>query len=235
MKKLPLLSAILLAISSNAFAADSKLKTVEQKASYTLGTDLAKNFQQQGIDIDADALILGFEDAMKKRPLKLTKEEMNASIQALKKQIMAKKMAELETKAQTNLKKGEAFLAENKKKPGVKTLPSGLQYRVIQEGKGPHPTDDDYITAHYEGKLIEGTVFDSSYKRGSPIVFQLSNVIPGWQEALKLMRPGAKWEIFVPAKLAYGKKGAGKVIGPNETLIFTVELIKVDKEKPANG
>ena len=225
---------IALAISSvtfTAFAADAKLDTILQKASYTLGADLAKNFKNQGIQIDNDALIAGFEDALKNRPLKLSQQEMNASIEALKKQIMAKKMAEFKAKAEANKKKGQAFLAANKKKPGVHTTASGLQYKIIKAGKGSHPTDDSTVIAHYEGRLIDGTVFDSSYKRGTPLKFELSNVIPGWREAIKMMRPGAVWEVYIPAKLAYGEKGAGKVIGPNETLIFKVELLTVDNPK----
>ncbi len=229
MKKNLIALSILLASGHAALAAN--LKTVEQQASYTLGADLAKNFIQQGIEIDSDALIMGFEDALKGRPLKLSQQQMNNSIQTLKKKIMDKKLAEFKAKAEANKKKGETFLAENKKKTGIHTTASGLQYKIIKEGKGPHPTDDSTVIAHYEGRLIDGTIFDSSYKRGTPFKFELSDVIPGWQEALKMMRPGAIWEVYIPAKLAYGEKGAGKIIGPNETLIFKVELITVDTPK----
>jgi len=130
----------------------------------------------------------------------------------------------------TNAKKvGEAFLLANKQKPGVVTLPDGLQYRIIKEGQGASPTDSDTVVVNYAGKLINGKEFDSSYKRGEPITFQVTGVIPGWVEALKLMKPGSKWELYIPAALAYGEQGAPPAIGPNETLIFTVELLNVKK------
>lgn len=234
MKKSLIALFILLASGHTALAANTSLTTVEQQASYTLGADLAKNFIQQGIEIDSDALIMGFEDALKGRPLKLSQQEMNSAIQALKKKIMDKKLADFKAKSEANKKKGEDFLAENKKKPDVHTTASGLQYKIIKEGKGSHPTDDSTVIAHYEGRLIDGTIFDSSYKRGTPLKFELSNVIPGWQEALKMMRPGDVWEVYIPTKLAYGEKGAGKIIGPNETLIFKIELITVDTHKEEN-
>ncbi|HEY7160344.1 MAG TPA: FKBP-type peptidyl-prolyl cis-trans isomerase, partial [Acidobacteriota bacterium] len=129
--------------------------------------------------------------------------------------------------AEDNKKKGDAFLAENKTKEGVVTTASGLQYKVLRPGKGPKPKLEDTVTTHYRGTLLDGTEFDSSYKRNEPVSFQLKGVIPGWTEALQLMETGAKWQIFIPADLAYGPKGAGGVIGPNETLIFEVELISI--------
>ena len=231
MKKTLIAFSILLLSSTTALADNTELKTVEQKASYTLGADLAKNFIQQGIDIDKDALLMGFEDALKGRPLKLTQQEMNDAIKAFKKKIMAQKMAKFKALAKANKVKEAAFFAKNKGKPGIHTTASGLQYKIIKKGKGPHPTDDSTVIAHYEGRLLDGTVFDSSYKRGTPLKFQLDNVIPGWKEAIKMMRPGSIWEIYIPSKLAYGEKGAGKVIGPNEPLIFKVELITVDNPK----
>ncbi|GAB6034148.1 FKBP-type peptidyl-prolyl cis-trans isomerase [Galenea microaerophila] len=228
MKKTLIAFSILLLSSTTALADNTELKTVEQKASYTLGADLAKNFIQQGIDIDNDALLMGFEDALKGRPLKLTQQEMNDAIEAFKKKIMAQKMAAFKALSEANKVKEAAFFAENKGKPGIHTTASGLQYKIIKEGKGPHPTDDSTVIVHYEGRLLDGTVFDSSYKRGTPLKFQLDNVILGWKEAIKMMRPGSIWEIYIPSKLAYGEKGAGKVIGPNEPLIFKVELLTVE-------
>jgi len=236
MKKKLLTLSILLTSFQTAYAETQRntaLDTVEQKASYTLGADLAKNFIQQGIEIDSDALIMGFEDALKKRPLKLNQQEMNSAIQALKQKIMAKRLADFKAKADENHKKGQAFLAENQKKPGVHTTDSGLQYKILQKSKNTdnsHPTEDSTVIAHYEGRLIDGKIFDSSYQRGTPLKFELSNVIPGWQEALKMMKPGDIWEVYIPAKLAYGEKGAGNTIGPNETLIFKVELISVEPD-----
>lgn len=230
MKKSLITLAIASLISSTAFA--TELKTTEQKASYTLGTDLAKNLATQGIHIDMTALIAGIRDITENKKPQLTEQEMQAAIMQLKKELMAKKIAEHKKLAQQNAKAGADFLAKNKTKPGIKVLPGGLQYKVIKAGKGPHPTENDYITAHYEGRLLNGKVFDSSFKRGKPLEFQMGDVIKGWGEALKQMRPGAKWEIYVPASLAYGERGAGKVIGPNETLIFTIDFIHASKQKP---
>lgn len=230
MKK-TLLVAIGLSLSGTAIAADTQLKTVEQKASYTLGVDLAKNFTKQGLNIDVDALALGMQDSLEQKPLKLSQKEMETAVNEVKQALMQKQLEERKKLAAKNAQAGAEFLAENKTKPGVKTTASGLQYKIITAGKGPSPTENDTITAHYKGSLIDGTVFDSSYERGSPLEFQMGNVIKGWGEALKLMNAGAKWEVYIPAELAYGEKGAGNRIGPNETLIFTVELIKFDKEK----
>ncbi|HHT00124.1 MAG TPA: FKBP-type peptidyl-prolyl cis-trans isomerase [Thiomicrospira sp.] len=224
MKKTALI-ALGLALTYNVTAQAAELKTVEQKASYTLGADLAVNFEQQGLDIDIQALTAGMQDAMNKKPMQLTKEEMEESISAVKKQIMQKQVEARKAQGEANAKEGKAFLAANAKKEGVKTTASGLQYKVLKAGTGPSPTEDNKLTAHYEGRLIDGTVFDSSFERGTPLEFYMNNVIKGWQEALSLMNAGAKWEVYIPSELAYGEKGAGKRIGPNSTLIFTVELI----------
>jgi len=135
----------------------------------------------------------------------------------------------MQTPEAKNKADGEAFLAANKNKPGVKSLPDGLQYLVLTEGTGPQPTDNDTVTVNYSGRLIDGTEFDSSYKNGKPMTFQLNNVIPGWVEALKLMKAGSKWEIYIPSTLAYGDVGAQPYIGPNQVLIFKVELLSVNK------
>lgn len=227
MKKVLLLSLGLFA--TNTVFADSSLKTIEQKASYTLATDLAKNFQEQGLSIDIPAFTLGLEDALNNRQLKLSEKEMTEAITAAKKQMMEKQEADRKVLAEANIAEGKKFLAENAKKPGVKTLENGIQYEVIKSGKGNSPTEDDVIFAHYEGKLIDGTVFDSSYKRGTPLKFEMGNVIRGWGEILKIMKPGDKWKVAIPADLAYGKRGAGDRIGPNKTLVFTIELIQFSK------
>lgn len=227
MKKL-LIIALGLAFAPSAFAANNDLSTSEQKASYTLGADLAKNFTDQGLKIDIKAFTLGLEDAIKHRPLKLTEEEMMSAISDVKKEMLEKQQAERKIIGDANLKEGQAFLADNAKKEGVISLPSGVQYKVITKGSGAHPTEDDTLIAHYSGTLIDGTEFDSSYKRGTPLKFQMGNVIKGWGEVMKLMNPGSKWEVYIPADMAYGAKGAGKVIGPYQTLIFTVELITFD-------
>jgi FKBP-type peptidyl-prolyl cis-trans isomerase FklB len=224
MKKL-LIIALGLAFASSAFATNKELSTSQQKASYSLGADLAKNFTEQGLKIDIKAFTLGLEDAIKHRPLQLTEEEMMNAINDVKKEMLEKQQAQRKIIGDANLKEGQAFLANNAKKPGVISLPSGVQYKVITEGKGASPTEDDNLIAHYSGTLIDGTEFDSSYKRGTPLKFQMGNVIKGWGEVMKLMNPGSKWEVYIPADMAYGAKGAGKAIGPYQTLIFTVELI----------
>ena len=227
MKKL-LIIALGLALTPSAFAANKELSTSEQKASYTLGADLAKNFTDQGLKIDIKAFTLGLEDAIKHRPLRLTEEEMMSAISDVKKEMLEKQQAERKVIGDANLKEGKAFLANNAKKEGVISLPSGVQYKVITKGSGAQPTENDTLIAHYSGTLIDGTEFDSSYKRGTPLKFQMSNVIKGWGEVMKLMNPGSKWEVYIPADMAYGAKGAGQVIGPHQTLIFTVELITFD-------
>lgn len=221
--------------ATTAYSAESSLETVNQKASYTLGTDLAQNFLDQGLNIDIKALTAGMNDVINNHPLQLTEAEMRASVLDFQKKMQAKQVEDFKALAEKNAKLSAAFLAENKLKPGVKTLDSGLQYRIITEGKGDHPSVDDYLTAHYKGALIDGTVFDSSFTRGTPIEFQMNDVIPGWKEALKIMRAGSKWEIYIPPALAYGETGAGGSIGPNEVLIFTLELIKIDSKKPSGG
>ena len=142
---------------------------------------------------------------------------------------MKKREEEQKKLAEKNAKEGEAFFAENKKKEGIVTLPSGLQYKVIKEGDGPTPKATDTVSVNYKGTFIDGTEFDSSYKRNQPATFKVKGVIPGWVEALQLMKVGSKWQIFIPASLAYGDKGAGNVIGPNATLIFEVELLSIDE------
>lgn len=229
MKKTILTLSIALLTATNANAVE--LKTTTQKASYALGSDIAKNFVQQGVEIDSKALLAGMEDIINNNKLQLSAKEMQQSVLDVKKQILEKIEKENAVKGEKNLKKGTAFLTKNKTKKGVKTLDSGLQFIVKKEGKGNFATENDHLIAHYRGTLIDGTEFDSSYTRGTPIEFQMSNVIKGWGEALKKMQPGAKWQIFVPPHLAYGKKGAGKLIGPNETLIFDIELLTVAKDK----
>jgi FKBP-type peptidyl-prolyl cis-trans isomerase FklB len=235
MKKQLLTTVLLATLSSTgltALADDTKLNSVDKKASYALGSDLAKNFQQQGVEIDIPALVLGMQDVMENKSLRLTDAEMQQAVNEVKKQVMQKQAEARKKLAEDNAQKGEAFLAKNKKRDDVKVTKSGLQYRIIEPGKGATPKEDNVLTANYKGTLIDGTEFDSSYSRGTPIEFQMGDVIPGWGEALKMMKPGAKWEIFVPPSLGYGSKGAGDIIGPNETLIFTIELIKA--EKPAS-
>jgi len=185
----------------------------------------------QGVDLNPDLLVKGVQDAMSGNKPHMSPQEMNKTLVDLKKKIVAEEQRQKKEAAGKNLQEGKAFLAENAKKKDVKTLPSGLQYKVIQEGTGASPKATDSVTVHYKGTLIDGTEFDSSYKRGKPATFRVDGVIAGWTEALQLMKPGAKWQLFIPSELAYGERGAGSRIGPDSTLIFEVELISVQAGK----
>jgi FKBP-type peptidyl-prolyl cis-trans isomerase len=203
------------------------LKTLQDRINYAIGVNLIGNIRQQGIDIDLNLVIKGMQDAFLGRKLPMTDEELRKCISlyqtdARQKQAKARAMA-----SGNNKKEGEAFLAENQKKEGVVTLPSGLQYRVIKAGEGKKPSDEDSVECHYRGTLISGTEFDSSYRTGIPATFKVNGVIPGWREALKLMQIGSTWQVFVPSRLAYGERGMGSSIGPNATLIFEVALIAI--------
>jgi len=211
-------------------AADVVLDDDKKKFSYTLGYQIGQNLARQGVALDADAAAKAVHDAFSGKPPVLAVDEMKAVVdriqaQAKKKQAEFKKARD--KLAPANLAAGEKFLAENGKKDGVKTLDSGLQYKVMIKGDGQSPKASDTVVAHYEGRLINGNVFDSSIKRGSPAEFPVKGVIPGWQEILKLMPTGSKWQVYIPSKLAYGENGAGGSIGPNETLIFDIELISI--------
>ena len=203
------------------------LKNQKEKVSYIIGMDIGNNLKRQSIDIDTNILAKGVKDAFSGSQPLLTEQEIRETMTAFRKEMMAKQ----EEVAKKNKKDGEVFLAENKKKEGVKTLPSGLQYKVIRVGIGKKPKLTDSVTTHYRGTLINGTEFDSSYRRGQPISFQVNGVIPGWTEALQLMEEGAKWQLFIPSNLAYGERGAGRDIGPNATLVFEIELLSIEEKK----
>jgi FKBP-type peptidyl-prolyl cis-trans isomerase len=203
------------------------LKTPKEKASYAIGENIGKGLQKDGVDVDAASLARGIRDAMAgNRPL-LTDEEAKAALTALANEVHAKQQAKMELVGAANKKEGDAFLAANKTKDGVVTLPSGLQYKIEKEGNGPKPAPGDKVTCNYSGTLIDGKEFDSSYKRGQPVTFSVGEIIKGWNEALQLMPVGSKWQLFVPPDLAYGDRGAGQDIGPNSTLIFEVELLSI--------
>jgi FKBP-type peptidyl-prolyl cis-trans isomerase FklB len=201
-------------------------KTPKDKLSYALGADMGNNLKKFEIDVNADVYIKGMKDAMSGGKVLLTDEEIKALIVSLQKDLQTKQQEKMKAQGEKNKKEGEAFLAENKKKEGVKTLPSGLEYKVITEGKGKSPKDTDTVTVHYKGTLIDGTEFDSSYKRNEPATFPVNGVIKGWTEALQLMKEGSKWQLFIPANLAYGDAGRPG-IPPNSVLIFEVDLLKV--------
>ena len=223
-------AAIGLAMSTAIVAMDSSsLKTDMDKLSYSIGSDLGKNFKRQNIDINPQVMAKGIQDGISGGPLLLTEQQMKDVLSKFQKDLMAKRTADFNQKAVENKTKGEKFLSENKAKEGVVTLPSGLQYKIIKSGTGEKPTKTDTVTVEYTGRLINGEIFDSTEKAGKPATFTLSQVIPGWIEALQLMPVGSTWEVFVPSNLAYGPRSVGGPIGPNETLIFNIHLISVKK------
>lgn len=219
---------VLMAAGCGAGEKKVELKDQKSKVSYSIGMTIGRDFKAQEIEVDAAALAQGLKDVMAGGKTLLTEEEVRTVITEYQKEMMGKQEAKAKAQAETNLKDGEKFLAENAKKDGVVTLPSGLQYKVVKAGTGKKPGVNDSVTVHYRGTLIDGKEFDSSYKRNEPVTFPVGGVIPGWTEALQLMQEGAQWQIFIPAKLAYGERGAGPMIGPNATLIFDVELVKVN-------
>jgi len=204
-----------------------ELKDQKNKESYSLGYQFGQSLKSQGVDINLDIYGSGIRDAFGGKEPQMSQEEIRATLTSLQQRLMAAQQKELKEKGAKNLEEGKKFLAENQKKGGIKTLPSGLQYKVLNEGSGKMPKAEDTVTVNYKGTLIDGTEFDSSYKRGQPATFQVKGVIKGWTEALQLMKQGAKWQLFIPPDLAYGERGAGRDIGPNATLIFEVELLAV--------
>ena len=226
--KLIVILGILFLVSQVNAQENLVLKNQKDKVSYIIGMDIGTNLKKQSIGIDSNILAKGVKDALAGTKPLLTEQEIQETMMAFQKEMMAKQ-AEV---AKKNKAEGEVFLTENKKKEGVKTLLSGLQYKVIKAGTGKKPKSTDTVTAHYRGTLIDGTEFDSSYKRGQPATFPVSGgMIPGWTEALQLMEEGAKWQLFIPPNLAYGEQGAGRDIGPNATLIFEIELVSIQEKK----
>ena len=217
-----------IALSGASFAADApELKTDKEKISYSIGMDIGGSLKRGSVEVDPDLVAKGLKDSYGGGKTMLTEDQARQAIEDFQKTLMAKQAETMKILSEKNKADGERFLAENAKKEGVKVLPSGLQYKVIAPGTGKSPTTADTVTTHYRGTLIDGTEFDSSHKRGQPATFPVSGVIPGWTEALQLMKEGAKWQLFVPPGLAYGERGAGQVIGPNATLVFEVELLTV--------
>ena len=209
------------------------LNNQKKKVSYAIGLDIGKNFKERAMDIDMEILIQGLRDAQGGGQPLLNAEEIQKVMTQFQQNMMKAEQEKRMGQAQGNKAKEEAFLKENAKKPGIKITASGLQYMVISTGTGPLPKLTDTVKVHYRGTLLDGTEFDSSYKRNQPAVFQLKGVIKGWTEALQLMKVGSKYQIFLPSNLAYGENGAGQVIGPNATLIFEVELLSIEKTAPA--
>lgn len=227
-RRIAMVTCGLVALSGASFAADApELKTDKEKISYSIGMDIGGNLKRGSVEVDPDLLAKGLKDSYGGGKTILTEDQARQTLADFQKAMMAKQAETMKKLSEKNKADGEKFLAENAKKEGVKVLPSGLQYKELTPGTGKSPKTTDTVTTHYKGTLIDGTEFDSSYKRGQPATFPVSGVIPGWTEALQLMKEGAKWQLFVPAGLAYGEKGAGQVIGPNATLIFEVELLTV--------
>lgn len=215
-------------LAGHANAEDQiSLKSQKEKISYIIGMDIGNNLKKQSIDVDPDIFFKGLKDALSGGKPLMSEGEVREVTTAFRQEIMSRQAEEAKKLSGKNKKEGDAFLAENSRKEGIKTLPSGLQYKVITGGTGRLPKATDVVNVNYRGTLIDGTEFDSSYKRGQPATFPVNGVIPGWTEALQLMKEGAKWQLFIPANLAYGEKGAGNIIGPNATLIFEVELISI--------
>ncbi len=220
--KLVILVAALATASSQAMG-EGGFGTERENWSYAIGARIGLDMMQRGIDLDAKAFAQAIEDIQAGRALRLSDREMNDALRALQ----AGQADRLQAMARRNKEAGEKFLAENKTKPGIKTTPSGVQYAVIQAGSGERPTLNDTVVVHYKGTLINGKEFDSSYSRGEPATFPVNGVIQGWQEVLQKMKVGAKWRAYIPASLAYGEHGAPPSIGPNETLIFDIELLDI--------
>jgi FKBP-type peptidyl-prolyl cis-trans isomerase FklB len=214
--------------------AEPELKTVEQKAAYAYGNQLGRSMKQQGVTLDPDILAKGIKDGLAEKSI-FTDQQLQEIDLAFRKVLMeseSKRMAAAAGPAgEKNLKDGQAFLAANKSKPGVKTLASGVQYKVLKSGTGKTPKLTDGVKANYRGTLIDGTEFDSSYKTGKPVPFGVSEVIKGWTEVLQLMKEGDKWQVFIPADMAYGPRQMGPIIKPFSTLIFEMELVEVDAER----
>ena len=229
----------LVLVAGQASAAETlELKTPKEKLSYSIGLNAGRSMKEslkaQSVDVDMSVLARAISDGLMSAKTSMTDEEIKTVLDTLQKDLMAKQQAqaakqqeEAKGVAEKNKKEGEAFLAANKKKDGVITMPSGLQYKVLVDGKGKFPKATDTVTVHYRGTLIDGTEFDSSIKRGQPATFPLYQVIKGWTESVQLMKVGSKWQLFIPSNLAYGERGAGGTIGGNATLIFEVELLSI--------
>lgn len=205
----------------------AQLDTQTSKLSYAMGYKTGQAMKQEAVIIDPKDFAIGLEDAYFKHQSKLSENEMQTRLAEMQEGVMQNMQEKTQKISERNLRAGKAFLTNNAKNSGIVTLPSGLQYRILKKGDGNYPTLNDTVTVDYEGQLIDGKVFDSSYKRGKPITFPVNGVIQGWKEALQIMQPGATWMLYIPSNLAYGEHGATGAIGPNETLVFKVHLISV--------
>ena len=205
------------------------LQTQKGKVSYSIGLDIGRNMKRQMIEVDLDLLMRGVKDGLGDGKPAISDSVMQQTMAAWQKEMMAKMNEKQKKVGDQNKKEGDIFLAENKKKAGVITLPSGLQYKILKDGTGKSPKAADTVVFHYRGTLLNGKEFESSYKRNQPVTFPVNQLIAGWTEALQKMKVGSKWQLFVPFNLGYGENGAGQDIGPNATLIFEVELLDIKK------
>jgi len=203
----------------------TELKTEQDKVNYGIGVSVGKNFKQQGVEVDLGMMMKGMKDALSGKKLLLSDDELRKTMTAYQQELRQKQMQKRTVAALDKKKEGDAFLAENKKKEGVVTLPNGLQYKILKASEGKKPTAEDTVEVKYRGTLVDGKEFDSS--GAATRTFKVKEVIPGWREALQLMPVGSKWQLVVPSELAYGERGTGQVIGPNATLIFEVELVGI--------
>jgi FKBP-type peptidyl-prolyl cis-trans isomerase FklB len=233
MRALVIAVLCLLLFNGPAVAEEKKQMSEKEKLSYSLGymqgNSMANFFKERSVEIDANTLSKAFKAGFSGSKPALTQHEMHEIVSAYQVNMAAKQSELIKEAAEKNKKAGEAFLQENRNKEGIVTLPSGLQYKVLKEGTGETPKATNRVKVNYRGTLIDGREFDNSYKRGEPAVFEAEKVIPGWTEALQLMKVGAKWEVFIPANLAYGDKAGGAIIGPNSVLIFEIELLAIEK------
>ncbi len=221
------LSILLVACQGNTQDKSTTMTTKQDSVSYSIGLDIGKNLKHQSVEVNPDMLAQAIRDIQSGAEPKLTDEQVRACLTAFQEEMVTKQNEKMKVEGEKNMKEGEVFLAENKKDKDVVTTASGLQYKVLSMGTGKKPKADATVTVNYSGTLIDGTEFDSSYKRGEPATFPVNGVIKGWTEALQLMPVGSKWKLFIPSDLAYGESGAGGVIGPNATLIFEVELLAI--------
>ncbi len=221
-------ASLMVSCASQKSKADVKLEDFESKVSYMVGQDIGNTLKSMGSDFDLEILARAIEDVMNDRPSRLSDEELKEVGAQFQQQLQQKQMAMQEEMSEKNKEAGDAFLEENKTNPDVVVTESGLQYKVITQGEGPSPSEEDIVTVHYTGRLLDGTVFDSSHERGTPATFNLSQVIPGWTEGVQLMNVGSKFELYLPSDLAYGPRGAGQDIEPNSTLVFEIELLDIE-------
>ena len=220
-------TTLLVAIAAGCTAEEAvvKLDQPKQRISYTIGLNIGRDFVSQDVEVDTAALMAGVRDGLGGQKPRLSDDEMLAEVKSFREAMMAKQEAKQKELAAKNLAEGAEFLAKNAKEPGVVVRESGLQYKVLKEGTGPLPKADSIVSVHYRGTLLDGSEFDSSYERNEPLTLPVGGVIPGWTEALTLMKEGSKWQLYIPAALAYGEAGAPPAIGPNATLLFEVELL----------